>query len=61
MLTARGRRGFRRLAGGRFPRSIAYAPVGPGDIRRFQLLYRDPAAGGARFNTTNALEVTFCP
>jgi hypothetical protein len=38
-----------------------YAGVQPGSVRRFQLIYRDPAAGGARFNTTAALEVTFCP
>lgn len=41
--------------------SPAYASVQPGSVRRFQLLYRDPAAGGAQFNTTAALEVTFCP
>ena len=38
-----------------------YAGVQPGSVRRYQLLYRDPAAGAARFNTTAALEVTFCP
>ena len=38
-----------------------YAGVQPGDVRRFQLVYRDPAAGGAGFNTTAALEITFCP
>jgi len=41
--------------------SPTYANVQPGDVRRFQLIYRDPAAGGGRFNTTAALEVTFCP
>ncbi len=41
--------------------SPAYANAQPGAVRRFQLLYRDSAAGGGRFNTTAALEVTFCP
>lgn len=41
--------------------STPYAGIQPGDVRRFQLLYRDPAAMGAGFNTTAALEVTFCP
>ncbi len=38
-----------------------YVGVQPGDVRRFQLVYRDVAPGGAGFNTTAALEVTFCP
>lgn len=32
-----------------------------GSTRRFQLYYRDPAAGGARTNVTNGLAATFCP
>ena len=31
-----------------------------GQMRYFQFWYRDPAAGGAGFNLTDALEVTFC-
>jgi len=38
-----------------------YVGTQPGDVLRFQLVYRDAAAGGAGFNTTAALEVTFCP
>lgn len=41
--------------------SLPYAGLQPGDVRRFQLLYRDVASVGAGFNTTAALEVTFCP
>ena len=37
-----------------------YATVRPGDTRYYQVLYRDPAAGGAGFNTTDAVAVTFC-
>jgi hypothetical protein len=40
--------------------SPAYAGVHPGDVRYFQCFYRDPAAGGAAFNTSDALAVTFC-
>lgn len=35
--------------------------VSPGDVRRFQYWYRNPAGGGAGFNLTDGLEVTFCP
>lgn len=41
-------------------RSPAYAGVLPGDTRYYQVLYRDPDAGGAGFNTTDAVAVTFC-
>jgi hypothetical protein len=27
----------------------------------FQFWYRDPAAGGAYFNLSDGLEITFCP
>jgi len=33
----------------------------PGSIWNFQFWYRDPAFGGAGFNLSDALEVTFCP
>ena len=33
----------------------------PGDVRRFQCWFRDSAAGGAGFNFTDGLSVTFCP
>jgi hypothetical protein len=29
-------------------------------VLHFQCVYRDPSAGGAAFNTTDALAVTFC-
>jgi hypothetical protein len=32
-----------------------------GDTQHFQLWYRDPAAGGANYNLSDALEITFCP
>ena len=35
--------------------------VQAGDTYHFQLWYRDPAAGGANYNLTDALEITFCP
>ncbi|MBL8856996.1 MAG: hypothetical protein JNL28_00615 [Planctomycetes bacterium] len=40
--------------------SAEYAGVNPGDTRYYQVYYRDPAAGGANFNTTDAVAVTFC-
>ncbi|MBL8861778.1 MAG: hypothetical protein JNK02_07170 [Planctomycetes bacterium] len=33
----------------------------PGSTWNFQYVYRDPAAGGANFDTTNGAAVTFCP
>lgn len=41
-------------------RSPEYANVHPGDTRYYQVLYRDPDAGGVGFNTTDAVAVTFC-
>lgn len=41
--------------------SAVYAGVQPGDTRYFQFEYRNQAAGGAGFNTSDALLVTFCP
>lgn len=40
--------------------SAEYAGVNPGDTRFYQVFYRDPPAGGALFNTTDAVAVTFC-
>jgi hypothetical protein len=37
-----------------------YSGVHPGDVRYYQCVYRDPAAGGAAFNTSDAVAVTFC-
>jgi hypothetical protein len=40
------------------------APLGqvdPGETWNFQFWYRDPLAGGANFNLSDGLEVTFCP
>ena len=36
-------------------------PIFPGTSENFQLWYRDPSAGGANFNSSNALNVTFRP
>jgi hypothetical protein len=35
--------------------------LSPGDTRYFQLWYRDPAAGGAFYNASDALQVPICP
>jgi hypothetical protein len=36
-----------------------YSSVQPGSTRHFEFWYRDPAAGGANFNASNALTLTF--
>jgi hypothetical protein len=47
------------------PLDLAAMPPGgeilPGSTWHFQMIYRDPAAGGATFNLTNGLRMTFCP
>src|SRR5262249_42043652 len=35
--------------------------IGAGQVWSFQLWYRDPAAGGANFNSSDGLSLTFCP
>lgn len=35
--------------------------VGPGDVRNFQYWYRDTPGGPAGFNTSDAMQVQFCP
>ncbi|MFN0006381.1 MAG: M64 family metallopeptidase, partial [Planctomycetota bacterium] len=35
--------------------------VSPGGVRNVQFYYRDPAAGGAYFNLSDALSLRFCP
>jgi glucose/arabinose dehydrogenase len=42
------------------PDLSTFLGIGPGVTKNFQLYYRDPAAGGAQFNTSDALSVTFC-
>lgn len=37
-----------------------YAGTQPGQVLHFQCVYRDPSAGGAAFNSTDALSVAFC-
>ena len=39
----------------------AYAGIQAGDVRFFQFWYRNPAAGGAGFNLSDGIRVTFCP
>ena len=40
---------------------LAGLGIAPATTRRFQLVFRDPAAGGASFDTSDAVAVTFCP
>jgi len=42
------------------PNSSA-SKIEPGSTWNFQFWYRDPDAGGALFNLSNALSATFCP
>ena len=35
--------------------------ISAGSVLNFQLVYRNPAAGGAGFNASDGLNVTFCP
>ncbi|MEY2784866.1 MAG: hypothetical protein RL277_1073 [Planctomycetota bacterium] len=35
--------------------------ISAGSVMKFQCWYRDPAAGGAAYNSTDGLSVTFCP
>jgi hypothetical protein len=39
----------------------AYAGIQAGDVRFFQFWYRNTAAGGAGFNLSDGIRVTFCP
>lgn len=41
--------------------SAVYTGIQPGEMRFFQFIHRNPAAGGAKFNTSDALAITFCP
>jgi len=43
------------------PAASGAGRIDPGSTWRFQLIYRDFAAGGAGFNLTEGLAVTFCP
>ncbi|HEV8112452.1 MAG TPA: hypothetical protein VGR31_06720 [Planctomycetota bacterium] len=36
-------------------------PITPGSVENFQFIFRDPAGGGARLNTSNGENATFCP
>ena len=53
-------------ASGRFVRTLDFsdaagALVAPGSVWNFQLKYRNVAPGGAGYNFSDALSVTFCP
>jgi hypothetical protein len=39
----------------------AYSGIQAGDVRFFQFWYRNTAAGGAGFNLSDGIRVTFCP
>lgn len=59
---------FDPLGGLQRPLDLTQAPasggpgeIGPGSTWNFQFWYRDPAAGGAGFNLSDALRATFCP
>jgi hypothetical protein len=39
----------------------ANGQISAGQVWNFQLWYRDPSAGGAAFNASNGLSLTFCP
>ena len=41
--------------------STPYAGIQAGDVRFFQFWYRNTAAGGAGFNLSDGIRVTFCP
>jgi hypothetical protein len=43
------------------PFSAGVGQVHPGDTFTFQYWYRDAAAGGAGYNTSSAIEITFAP
>ena len=40
--------------------ALPTAQIAPGDEWNFQFWYRDPVGGGANFNLSDALEITFC-
>jgi hypothetical protein len=39
----------------------AFGVISAGESHNFQFWYRNPAAGGANFNASNAIHATFCP
>jgi hypothetical protein len=41
--------------------AVLPAPISPGQQWHFQYWYRNPLAGGAGFNASDGLSVTFCP
>jgi hypothetical protein len=53
--------GFDWLDFTELPASSGAGQIAPGSTWNFQYWYRDPDAGGANLNLTNALRVTFCP
>jgi hypothetical protein len=40
--------------------ALPTAQIASGDEWNFQFWYRDPVGGGANFNLSDALEITFC-
>ena len=53
------------LGDAEFALDLSHLPGGevvhPNDVRYFQLWFRDPPGGGAQTDTSDALEVRFCP
>ena len=35
--------------------------IAPGSTWNFQFVYRDPLGAAATFNTSDAMQITFCP
>jgi endonuclease/exonuclease/phosphatase family metal-dependent hydrolase len=52
---------FRPVDYSLFPMNSGVGQILPGSIWNFQFWYRDQAGGGAGFNTSDGLEVLFCP
>jgi len=51
----------RHLDFGAAPAASGLGAISPLATWNFQFYFRDPAAGGARFNLSDAMSVTFCP
>lgn len=59
-LSGVGGRAWMDLDFGSYPLGSGPSSIAPGSSWSFQYWYRDPAAGAAGFNTSDALELVFC-